>query len=179
MIMIDVFDAIDEGMYNKFIEFYNGDITTTNQYTTLSLLQYAVLNDKNEKDKVKIIKFLIREKIDVNYTDKEDGRNALHDLYFSNSNNSMSFLMSVTKLLVKQGIDLNAKDRYGAIPLQYLISNNNLTTEELKELYMYLLKKGSLYKQADNFGNNCLHYAKEFSWRNGFLDIVAEFENSK
>ncbi|MGA3439575.1 ankyrin repeat domain-containing protein, partial [Lactiplantibacillus plantarum] len=31
----------------------------------------------------------------------------------------------------------------------------------------------------DGFGKSCLDYAKEYSWRNDFLDIVKEYENSK
>lgn len=32
---------------------------------------------------------------------------------------------------------------------------------------------------SDFKGKSCLDYAKEFSWRNGFIKIVEDFENDK
>lgn len=48
-----------------------------------------------------------------------------------------------------------------------------------KELFLYLLRVGSDYKNKDEFGKSCLDYAEEYFWRNDFLDLVKEFENEK
>jgi ankyrin repeat protein len=85
--------------------------------------------------------------------------------------------MKVTKLLVENGVDINQIDEYGAIPLKYAITLNKLSTDDLKELYMYLLKQGSDYMHKDRFNKSCLDYAEEYSWRNDFIKIVEEFEN--
>ncbi|MFV0395300.1 MAG: hypothetical protein ACK5LC_13045 [Coprobacillaceae bacterium] len=85
--------------------------------------------------------------------------------------------MNVTKLLVEKGINVNGRDKNGAIPLQYLITANKLTTKELLDTFKYLLKCKSDYKNINNYGKSCLDYAGQFSWRNDFLYIVEEYEN--
>lgn len=139
----------------------------------------ATTNDRKPEEKIKIIKFLISEGIDINYTTKKEKRNALHCLNFGLYRPNPDYALEVTKLLVENGIDVNAFDKYHAIPLDYAITINKLPTEKLKILYCYLLEKGSKYDSKDVFGKSCLDYAKEYSWRNGFLDIVKEYENDK
>jgi len=177
--IVNVFDAVQDGTFGDFLEFYKGNINQINPHTQLNLLETAVLNDENSKDKLDIIKFLISNKIDHNFTDSKYGRNALHTLYFNTTRGTNEFLLEVTKLLVEAGININAVDKYSAIPLKYAITVCKRSTEELKDLYMYLLICGSVYKHQDTFGKSCEDYAKEYSWRNGFLDIVREFENDK
>ena len=46
--------------------------------------------------------------------------------------------------------------------------------EEMKEIYVMLIQAGSDYKKKDTFQKSCLDYAQEYSWRNGFIDIVRE-----
>lgn len=176
MKIVNVFDAVQDGTFGDFLEFYKGNINQINPHTQLNLLETAVLNDGNSKDKLNIIKFLISNKIDHNFTDSKYGRNALHTLYFNTTRGTNEFLLEVTKLLVEAGININAVDKYNAIPLKYAITVCKRSTEEMKDLYLYLLTCGSDYKHQDSFGKSCEDYAKEYSWRNGFLDIVREFE---
>ena len=39
-----------------------------------------------------------------------------------------------------------------------------------------LIHSGSDYKKKDTFQKSCLDYAQEYSWRNGFIEIVEEIE---
>ncbi|MGL5042450.1 MAG: ankyrin repeat domain-containing protein, partial [Culicoidibacterales bacterium] len=82
MIMLDSFDAASEGDYKKFILFYKKNVNEVDKYSKLSLLQTAVCRDKNPKDRLKIIKFLLRKKVDINYVSTDEKRNALHYLFF-------------------------------------------------------------------------------------------------
>ena len=64
---MDIFDIVQNGIYNDFIESYNGDITQIDKYTNLNLLCTAMLNDDLLEEKRKIIKYLLSEKVEVNF----------------------------------------------------------------------------------------------------------------
>lgn len=44
----------------------------------------------------------------------------------------------------------------------------------MKPVFKYLIKSGSDYNSKDNYGNSCLDYAKQFSWRTGFVQMVED-----
>lgn len=175
MKIVDVFDAAREASFQDFKKFYK-NVNEADKHVGMNLLCLVVCKDNNWEDRLKIIEFLIKEKIDINFVSTKDKRNALHFLYFCNYKPSIEFLMKVTELLIRNGININAKDKFGAIPMKYLISINKLTTEDLKPVFEFLIGEGADYHQKDNFDNNCLDYARQFSWRNDFVDLV---ENSK
>lgn len=179
MTISDVFDAVKDGTYEEFLEFYNDDINQIDKYTNLNLLEMAVTNGKRTEEKLKIIDFLIKQRIDINFVEKKYRRNALHQFFFCVMRADKNYFMEITKKLVEAGIDINAKDKYDAIPLKYAITVNKLTTEDMEVLYQYLIKQGSEYDCKDTFGKSCLDYANEYSWRKGFIDIVKETENGK
>lgn len=178
MRITNIFDAVREGTYDDVKKFYNGDINIIDEYTGLNLLCLAVVNDKNPHDKINIIKFLISEGIDVNYKDNKYNRNALHNFYFNVLRPSNEYMMQISKILISSGIYVNATDKYNAIPLKYVITINKKATEEIKPVYLYLLKEGSNYMQKDIFGKSCIDYANEYSWRTDFIKIVEEFKNA-
>ena len=68
---MDIFDIVQNGTYNDFIENYNGDITQIDKYTKLNLLCIAMLNDDLPEEKLKIIKYLLSEKVEVNFLSKK------------------------------------------------------------------------------------------------------------
>ena len=178
MRILDIFDAVQEGTYKDFKKFYNGDV---NEVQILSngdsnLLSLAVLNDKNPDDKIKIINFLIEKNINTSYVDNRYKRNALHWLFFSFLRGSTEHILQVAKLLIENGVEVNSRDGFGAIPLQYAISSSKLSTEDMHDIYLYLLASGSDYNSKDDYGNSCLDYAEMFS-RDSFIDIVKEYEN--
>ena len=180
MKIIDIFDAVSDGTLEDFKYYFEQNdinINVVEKHTGMNLLSLTVINDANYQDKIKIVKYLISEGIDVNFICSKDKMNALHTLHYCNRRSNIDYLIEMTKLLIENGIDVNAKDKYGAVPLKYAITLNKLPTIELKELYMLLLKKGSDYRHKDVFNKSCLDYAKEYSWRNEFIDIVEEFEN--
>ncbi len=105
-------------------------------------------------------------------------REMLCTIYISNVlRGDVSFYLEVTQILIENGININQKDKYGAIPLSYAIANVKLDSKTMKPVYMLLLKNGSNYNDVDNYGNSCLDYASKFSWRTEFLEFVKEFEN--
>ena len=176
MSLINVFDAARDGTYQDFARFYNGNPNQFDKGLRLSLLQLAVLGKKKEEDKLKIVKFLLSEGADINFTDPRYKRNTLHFFYFDALCPDPEDMLQMTKLLVENGIDINCKDKYHAIPLKYAISLVKLSTEEMKPVYKYLLEQGSDYTSKDVFDKSCLDYMKEYSWRNGVLEIVEEVE---
>ncbi|MBC1501885.1 ankyrin repeat domain-containing protein [Listeria weihenstephanensis] len=177
MKIVDVFDAIAHGTYNEFIEKIDGDINQINSHTKLNLLQTTAINDNNSADKLKIAEYLLAHNIDINYTGGKHSKNALHILYSNFNILNSRHLLAMSKLLVENGININQEDAFGATPMQYLIAVNKISTLELKDLFIYLLENGANYSVKDNYGKNCLDYAKEFSWRNELIAIVKEFEN--
>ena len=177
MKILNEFDAVRYGTFLEFKSFYSGDVNAMNKYVNLNLLSLSMVNDKNEEEKLKIINFLISEGIDINFQDSKFRRNALHWFYFSNFRPSVKYMLEVTKLLVENGLNINAVDKYGAIPFRYAITTNKLPTVELKPVYEYLLKNGSDFNVEDIFGKTCIDYIKEFTWRNDALGIIEEFKN--
>ena len=51
--------------------------------------------------------------------------------YFSVMRPDPQYILKVTQLLVEAGVNINAKDKYGAIPLNYAITVVKLPTETL------------------------------------------------
>ena len=171
MRILNIFDAARDGTFDEFMSFYNGDANAIDKELGLNLLQFAVCNNYNPDDKIRIIKFLLDEGADVNFLDLKSKRNALHLFYFCALETTPEYLMTITKLLIEGGVNLNATDRYDAIPLKYAITIVKLSTEDIIEVYEYLLQQGSDCKHKDKFGKSCVDYAKEYSWRNGLLEI--------
>lgn len=127
--------------------------------------------------KIKMIRFLISEGADVNFKSPKDQRNALHIFYFSVMRPDPQYILKVTQLLVEAGVDINAKDKYGAIPLNYAITVVKLPTETAMPVYQYLIDHGSNIYEKDNFGKACIDYAKEFSWRNDLVSLMEGTES--
>ena len=83
-------------------------------------------------------------------------------------------MLKVTQLLVEAGVDINEKDKYGAIPLKYAITVVKLPTETAMPVYKYLIDHGSNIYEKDSFGKACNDYAKEYSWRNGLISLMED-----
>ncbi len=176
---LDIYDTAQESTYEEFIKKYEKEkINTIDKFTKLNLLIYATLNDKNPEERLKIVEFLITEGIDINYIEPKEKRNALHYMYMSVLDKDGENLYLVTKMLIEAGIDVNQKDEYNNIPLNYAITVLKPSTEELSKLYKLLIEAGSEYNNVDVFGKSCIDYAKEYSWRNGVIDIIKEYEMS-
>ncbi|EGF19758.1 ankyrin repeat domain-containing protein [Streptococcus sanguinis] len=176
---MDIFDIVQDGTYNEFIESYNGDITQIDKYTKLNLLCTAMLNNNLPEEKLKIIKYLLSEKVEVNFLSKKENRNALHYFFQANWWPKIEYAYEVAKLLIEAGIDVNAVDKFGSIPMTYSVTLLKLATEELEPLYMLLLEAGSDYKLKNKSGKSCLDYAKEYSWRSSLLDIIKDYEEGR
>ncbi len=177
----DIFCVSSEGSLDDFLKIYKSeDANKIKDGSKISLLQLIVLNWKNSKDRIEMLKKVIMDGADVNYIFKKDyNRNALHLLYMNFRDNDYEVIYELTKILIEAGIDLNEKDDFDNIPLKYAICVLKSTTQELKPLYLLLIENGSGYNNIDVFGKSCLDYAKEYSWRNEFLDIIEESENDK
>ncbi|MBJ8057188.1 ankyrin repeat domain-containing protein [Bacillus cereus] len=174
MRILNVFDAVREGDFEDFKKIYDGDINQIDSDLDINLLCMAMTNNKNSSEKLKIIKFLLEEGIDINYTTAKDKRNALHMFYFCVLRPTIEYELEITRLLIDNKININALDKYNAIPLKYAITINKLPTEDNKDMYKLLIKKGSNYNLKDQFGKSCVDYAKEYPWRNDLLTIIEE-----
>ena len=176
---MDIFDIVQNGTYNDFIENYNGDITQIDKYTNLNLLCTAMLNDDLPEEKLKIIKYLLSEKVEVNFLSKKENRNALHYFFQANWRPKIAYAYEVVKLLIEAGIDVNAVDKFGSIPMTYSVTLLKLTTEELEPLYKLLLDAGSDYKLKNKSGKSCLDYADDYFWRNSLIDMFKDYEEGR
>lgn len=179
MKITNVFDAVRDGTYRDFIRFYDGNVDVIDKYSGLNLLQLTVACDSNLKDKIKIVEFLLKEGVDINFIEKDDLRNALHILYFNMTNTEPEYLNSITKILVEKGIDINARDRHGSIPLNYAITVVKNPTEDIMKTYQCLIENGSDYNSKNNYGKSCKDYAKEFFWRNELLSMMEGESNEE
>lgn len=172
--LTDVFDAVRDGSYTDFLYFYqqNPDVNQVGWTGKFSLLQAVFTGTSDIEEKKKICHFLLNENVNINYTN-EDG-NALHILFQQSHvwKATVADLLELTELLIKNGIDVNVKDKYGAISLSYAISTLKFPTEELVDLHRLLLHSGADILSEDNYGNSCLYYAKQFPWR---LDMEIRF----
>ena len=176
MIVVDIFDAAREGDWNAFQKFFDGNTNQINPDSKFNLLQLAVSSTENPEGRLSIIRFLLEHGIDLNYRDKKFQRNALHVAFFGFRKGNLEYLKKQTELLISAGVDVNAVDTFDAIPLKYAITISKHTTEEMREIYEMLIRSGSDYKKKDTFQKSCLDYAQEYSWRNGFIDIVQKIE---
>lgn len=172
MTITNVFDAAREGSFSEFTRLFDGNVKQINQYTKLNLLITSLVSDENKADRLKIIEYLLLRKIDVNFVTSKLGHNALHVLFINVTHGNIEFYYEVISLLIKFGINLNEKDKYGAIPLKYALTSNKLETQEMIVIYRLLLDAGSDYRLKDNFNKSCIDYASELTWRNGFLDLL-------
>lgn len=171
MTITNIFDAALCGDLEKVKQYYEGNINCVNKYTNFNLLQTVMCGDENYTERLEIISFLIQEGIDVNFQGAKDKENALHLLYSSITLIDEKFVLSATKMLVAAGIDINQKDKLGATPLSYLISGK-LENSKLKPVLLFLIESGAECNEKDNYGNSCVDYAKQFSWRKDIVEIL-------
>ena len=176
MILVDIFDAAREGDWDAFQKFFDGNVNQVNPNSNYNLLQLAVTSTKNPEGRLAIVRFLLEQGIDLNYRETKYKMNALHIALFGLLKGDIEYLKKQTELLISAGVDVNAVDKFDAIPLKYAITISKHPTEEMKEIYSMLIRSGSDYKKKDAFQKSCLDYAQEYSWRNGFIEIVKEIE---
>lgn len=178
MKLITIFDAVQNGTFEDFLSFYKGDPNEVFQSTKLNLLMMTVTEKTLLDDKFKIISFLIKEGIDINFLNK-DQRNALHIFFQAKANwrPDLEYAIKVVQLLIESGINVNQVDKFGSIPLHYAITVLKLRTDAAEPLYRLLLNAGSDYNIKNEQGMSCLDYAKEYSWRNDLIQIMEEYDD--
>ncbi|MCU9533314.1 ankyrin repeat domain-containing protein [Streptococcus sp. CSL10205-OR2] len=167
--ILDIFDAVQEGTFDEFMSFYDGHINQVSD-VNINLLNMTLTSNSKLNEKLRMIEFLIKEGIDVNFLDRNK-RNALHNFfqYKANWRPDISYAIKVVTLLLKSGVNVNQIDRFGNIPMIYAITVLKLSTEEAMPLYLLLLNKGSDITIKNLQGKSVLDYVHETSWRNNLL----------
>lgn len=177
MAIVDVFDAVLQGDINMFKKYYDGNPNCLDKYNGLNLLQSVICKGGNYKERLDIISFLLNEGIDVNYLDSNNKQNALHYLFYNTQFGDGvldgKYVLAVTKMLLDKGLNVNARDKYGAISLYYLLVGR-LENNDVKSILQLLLDKEVDYLGKDNYGNSCLDYAKERSKRDEIVKLLEE-----
>lgn len=176
MAFMNIFDAARDGDFEMFKRLFTGDVNCINKYSSYNYLQLAVTEDSNRDGRLNIIRFLIDKGVDINYQDRKLKRNALHVLFFHFLKGDIVFLKEATQLLVQASIDINARDKFNSIPLKYAITISKSSTEDMAEIYSMLIRAGSDYLAKDAFSKSCIDYAREDTWRAGFLDLIGDAE---
>lgn len=174
--MIDLFDIVQNGTFSEFITHYSGDINQLSK-EKINLLMMTLTSNSLPDEKIKIIKFLIDNGIDINYKNSYQ-RNALHNFfqYKANWNTDVEYAIKVLNFMLEAGIDVNQKDKFGSIPLIYAITLLRLPTEEAMPIYKLLLKFGSNPKEKNQQGKSAIDYSNEFSWRNSLVTVLEDYE---
>ena len=174
----NIYNAAIYGYFDEFKQYFDGDINYIDKFNGKSLLQLVMLDGDRYKDRLEIISFLINEGIDVNFVDRKNKQNALHDLYsatfFKNDVTDGEYVLTVTKMLMDAGIDINCKNKAGSIPLAALIAGK-LKVEDMKPIIQVLLDAGADYLHKNKYGESCLDYANKF----GREEVVKMLEERK
>ena len=84
---------------------------------------------------------------------------------------------SIDFLVIEEGININAIDKYESVALIYSLTVLKLTTQDAYPIYELLLEHNADYTLKNDAGKSALDYAKELSWRNDFLNILEKYEN--
>lgn len=180
MTICNIFVAAQCADMNEMRKFYSGDINCIDKFNKLNLLQNLLLNSGKYEERLEILDFLLKEGIDVNYIDEKDKYNALHCLYyktqFGDGVLDGKYVFTVTKMLLDKGLNVNAKDKYGAVSLYYLLVGR-LGNDDVKPILSLLLDRGVDYLGEDNYGNSCMYYAKEYPIRTEIVEILENHNN--
>jgi ankyrin repeat protein len=144
-----------------------------------------------------IVKFLLKEKANINLTDYV-GRNALH---FALKNSKVN--MGIIKLLIDKGIDAEARDVYGKTPLHLccreghyealvMLLDHGLDVKVAtkykinlihaifrqsipsKEMMNLLISRGADVKGKDCYGRTALHYACLIDFLRASIEYVED-----
>ncbi|WP_029949317.1 ankyrin repeat domain-containing protein [Parvimonas micra] len=127
------------------------------------ILFYALSNTKPE-DRYKISKFLIENGANVNELNSE-GYNALQVLLDARLH-IIEETAILCRELIKRGVDINHKDKYGQVAFVYIIRMNNFSDSELEELYDVFLSQDNLnLLDKDKFNNTPIEYAEGLPYR--------------
>lgn len=171
-----VYEAAMWGTYQQFTDFFDGNINEIDKESGFTLLIASMVNQEMLTDKMEIIRFLLDNGADVNLFSQFEHQNALHVLFLSSETPNVDYLMTVVEQLVERGIDINARDKDGAVPIKYLVTNDFLPLHENDVLYRYLLDHGANPYLKDVSGKSPVDYAKKLQFRSDFLDVVSEYE---
>jgi ankyrin repeat protein len=82
----------------------------------------------------------------------------------------------ITKILIDEGLDLNATDEYGRTPINSAISTMQVEKYgfSLNEILTLLVKKGANLNHRDNKGRTPLEYAEEYGIKRA-VEILRPF----
>ncbi|WP_455521157.1 hypothetical protein [Parvimonas micra] len=137
------------------------------------ILFYALSNTKPE-DRYKISKFLIENGANVNELNSE-GYNALQVLLDARLH-IIEETVILCMELIKRGVDINHKDKYGQVAFVYIIRMNKFSDSELEELYDVFLSQDNLnLLDKDKFNNTPIEYAEGLPYRESIYERMKKY----
>lgn len=150
----DIFDAARKGDIQRAQELVKINPDTLNKknpagFTPLVLSAY--------RGQIKFVAFLLEQQVKVN-EDSPEGPALLGACYKGD--------LEITKLLLKHGADVNAKNSQGTTALIYATQANNIVLVKL------LLESGANKTLAEKSGKTALSYAKQ----NSFTELIKLLE---
>lgn len=156
-----------------FYEKFNvGNINDKDKYGS-GLLHYAIAGRNFD-----IALFLIDKKIDLSIVDSAN-QTALHTLVqvrFDNEHHDSSEKLNVAGSLLKHGIDVDAKDKWGNTALWYACHFSNVGSKDYRMVKL-LLKYSPDINHKNNVSKSPLDLAKDRGYKN--LQEILEDGNVK
>jgi formylglycine-generating enzyme required for sulfatase activity/ankyrin repeat protein len=126
--------------------------SSLNQNSNLSNESFISLIKDNDLD---LVKKYIDNGVDINAKEIDTSLTPLHVAAMYNNE-------EIAKIIIKNGADIDPKDKRGIAPLRYVVNNNNI------EMVKYLINHGANVNARDFKGHTSLRAASQL----GFLSIV-------
>lgn len=177
-----VYLPVNELMNLPFAEFVhglNGQVNVVDSKSEISALELAVSLTTEEEysaeDTLKKIEYLLANGAQLDLLQR--GGSLLHR--FVNTlfitKRDVSFVLSGVELLLRYGVDVNARDSFGASVVYQLLSNEKVNTSAYINVYKCFLETGFDYLGNDYHGSTTLECLRELPQGEQVMLLIPEY----